>query len=141
NCESVLPYWSIPLPGDRTQLTGDRHVFAQLREHFRPRATGLATAYYVLNRRDILYDPRQSRITPKLASGRADAMLDKGSLDQRLFSSFTPNEIACQFDAARALHRSGKLQQAEQTYLQVLRASPQHAEALNLFGILLSQLG
>lgn len=137
NCEPVLRSWSIPLPGDRTLLTGDRHVFAHLRDDFRSRATGLATAYYVLNHKDVQHAPRLARIAAKQALERVRSPV----LETQPISSSNLKDISKQFAEARTLHQSGKLEQAEPIYRQVLRANPQHVDTLNLLGVLLSQLG
>jgi hypothetical protein len=45
-CESVLRWWSIPLPDDPEGMSADRHVFAALRASYRGQGTGLPTCYY-----------------------------------------------------------------------------------------------
>lgn len=61
-CESVIQYWNIPLPGDATQLTSDRNVFANLRARFVGEATGRPSVYYVLGPADPLHPQRLRRM-------------------------------------------------------------------------------
>ncbi|AMV25172.1 hypothetical protein VT84_12305 [Gemmata sp. SH-PL17] len=57
-CEPVLRLWSVPLPGDKLRLTGDRHVFADLRTRGPGGATGRATVFYTLSPEDVMYPQR-----------------------------------------------------------------------------------
>jgi predicted O-methyltransferase YrrM len=57
-CEPALRLWSVPLPGDATQLTGDRHVFSDLRLRGPAGGTGRATVYYTLTPGDIMHRRR-----------------------------------------------------------------------------------
>jgi hypothetical protein len=57
-CESVLRWWSIPLPGDPVGMSADRHVFAWLRQHGRHAPTGQATAFYVIHPSDGMHPHR-----------------------------------------------------------------------------------
>jgi len=61
-CESVIQYWNIPLPGDATQLTSDRNVFANLRARFVGATTGKPSVYYVLGPADPLHPQRLKRM-------------------------------------------------------------------------------
>lgn len=45
------------------------------------------------------------------------------------------------FEESRALHRAGRLAEAEAGYRQLLAAAPAHAKARHLFGTLLHQMG
>ncbi|HEV3136536.1 MAG TPA: tetratricopeptide repeat protein, partial [Pirellulales bacterium] len=49
--------------------------------------------------------------------------------------------IAEVFQAGRDFHNSGKLQEAEQHYRQVLQADPRHADAMHALGVLACQVG
>ncbi|MFQ5732906.1 MAG: tetratricopeptide repeat protein [Planctomycetaceae bacterium] len=49
--------------------------------------------------------------------------------------------LAEKLDAAVARHKSGDFAPAERTYREVLRFDPQHADALNLLGVVLHQTG
>src|SRR6202171_483204 len=42
---------------------------------------------------------------------------------------------------ALALHRQGRLREAEKNYTRVLKAAPDHFDALNLLGTIKAQLG
>jgi hypothetical protein len=57
-CEPVLRWWSIPLPGDKKAMSGDRHVFHLLNTRYRGRGTGRATVYYVVDPTDVMHGPR-----------------------------------------------------------------------------------
>lgn len=73
-CESVLRWWSVPLAGDPSQLTGDRNVFNVLSKQYRCRGTNQPTSYYVMDPRDGLHPQRMKTIE----SLRADAAGGKG---------------------------------------------------------------
>jgi len=45
------------------------------------------------------------------------------------------------YEQALALHHKGQLAQAQQTYLEVLRLVPEHADALHLLGVIAAQSG
>jgi protein O-GlcNAc transferase len=45
------------------------------------------------------------------------------------------------FSAALAHHQAGRLGEAEQLYLQILKIDPQHADALHFLGVLAHQIG
>lgn len=64
-CESVLRWWSIPLPGDQKAMSADRHVFAVLRKNYSYQATGKATSYYVIDPTDAMHSLRQQWISRK----------------------------------------------------------------------------
>jgi len=51
-CEPVLRWWDVPLPGDQSQLSSDRHVFDWLRRKGAPGETGQPTVYYVMQAGD-----------------------------------------------------------------------------------------
>lgn len=46
-CEDVLRWWSIPLQGDQSNLTADRHIFHWLNQSGLPGETNQATVFYV----------------------------------------------------------------------------------------------
>jgi tetratricopeptide (TPR) repeat protein/2-polyprenyl-3-methyl-5-hydroxy-6-metoxy-1,4-benzoquinol methylase len=54
---------------------------------------------------------------------------------------FRPAEIADLFANAVALHQTGRLQEAEQHYRQILARDPGHADSLHLLGVLAHQVG
>lgn len=45
-CESVLAWWSVPLHGDQSRLTADRHVFHWLNKSGHPGETNEPTVFY-----------------------------------------------------------------------------------------------
>ena len=49
--------------------------------------------------------------------------------------------IEAYFQSGLRLHRAGRLQEAEQTYRQVLAAAPGHADSLHMLGVLATQCG
>src|SRR5262249_28706436 len=51
-CDPAVRCWASPLPGDRTGLTADRHVFEMLRRRRAVGFTNAATAYYVMSDAD-----------------------------------------------------------------------------------------
>ena len=53
----------------------------------------------------------------------------------------TPFDLNQSFNEALALHRQGKLREAEKIYTRVLKAAPDHFDALNLLGTVKVQLG
>lgn len=69
-CESALQWWSIPLPTDTRQMTGDRNVFHALKSNYKWAETGLATCYYLLTPSDYMHEPRvkwiRSRVGPEV---------------------------------------------------------------------------
>ena len=50
-------------------------------------------------------------------------------------------EVEGKLQQAISLHKAGQLQQAEQICQQILRNSPQHADALHLLGVIAYQVG
>lgn len=52
-----------------------------------------------------------------------------------------PDRLARTLDQAVRLHQSGRLQQAERLYREILAAQPDHADALHLLGVLTHQSG
>jgi len=54
-CEPTLRLWSVPLPGDQTKLTGDRHVFSDLLLRGPAGTTGRATVFYLINPQDVMH--------------------------------------------------------------------------------------
>jgi len=54
---------------------------------------------------------------------------------------FHAAEIADRFANAVRLHQSGRLQDAERSYRQVLARDPRHADSLHLLGVLAHQVG
>jgi len=61
-CEAVLRWWSIPLRDSGLAMDADRNVFRILRQYFRGRGTGRATAYYVLDRDEASHPQRLANI-------------------------------------------------------------------------------
>jgi tetratricopeptide (TPR) repeat protein len=55
--------------------------------------------------------------------------------------SSTPFDLNNSFNEALTLHRQGKLRDAEKIYTRVLKAAPDHFDALNLLGTVKVQLG
>ncbi len=55
--------------------------------------------------------------------------------------SAPPFNLSQSFNEALALHRQGKLRDAEKIYTRVLKAAPDHFDALNLLGTVKVQLG
>jgi len=65
-CALVLPWWTIPLPRDPTDLTSDRNVFHMLMTGHSVAWTRRPTVYYVLNAKDPLHPHRMKVIRRKL---------------------------------------------------------------------------
>lgn len=61
-CESAIPFWNIPVPGDRTQMTADRMVFRHLKENFVGVGTGRPSVYYLMGLADGLHPARLQRM-------------------------------------------------------------------------------
>ena len=70
-CESVLPWWAIPLEGDAKGMSADRNVFRLLKAHFHGIATNRATCFYRLDPRDGLHPMRMARIQQAKAAHTA----------------------------------------------------------------------
>src|SRR5262249_9231445 len=49
--------------------------------------------------------------------------------------------LASTLSQALALHQAGRLAEAEQNYLQILKAQPNHFDCLHLLGVIFSQRG
>src|SRR3954447_3830570 len=49
--------------------------------------------------------------------------------------------IEAYFQSGLRLHRTGRLQEAEHVYRQVLAASPAHADSLHMLGVIATQCG
>lgn len=65
-CEAVLRLWSVPLSGDPSQLTADRHVFHALKKNFRWGDTGRPTVHYAPNTMDPIHPRRWAEIQARL---------------------------------------------------------------------------
>src|SRR5215831_12090913 len=50
-------------------------------------------------------------------------------------------ELASTFSQALALHQAGRLAEAEQNYLQILKVQPNQFDCLHLLGVIFSQRG
>ena len=50
-------------------------------------------------------------------------------------------DVDAELDKALSFHQAGNLQQAEEGYRKILKASPQNEDALHLLGVLVFQLG
>jgi len=59
----------------------------------------------------------------------------------RARDDFRAAEVADLFGSGLRLHQSGRLQEAEQQYRQVLARDPRHADTLHLLGVLAHQVG
>ena len=57
-CAPVIPWWTVPLPGDRNGMSADRLVFEYLRTHRKSAGTGEASAFYVLDPADGMHSKR-----------------------------------------------------------------------------------
>lgn len=57
-CAPVIPWWTVPLPGDQNGMSADRLVFDYLRRHRESAGTGEASAFYVLDPNDGLHPMR-----------------------------------------------------------------------------------
>jgi hypothetical protein len=57
-CAPVIPWWTVPLPGDESAMSADRLVFDYLRRHRNSAGTGEASAFYVLDPNDGLHPMR-----------------------------------------------------------------------------------
>jgi tetratricopeptide (TPR) repeat protein len=57
------------------------------------------------------------------------------------FSLTRSLELATAFGRAEALHRAGRLAEAEKIYGQILKVQPNHADSLHLLGVIYSQQG
>jgi Flp pilus assembly protein TadD len=52
-----------------------------------------------------------------------------------------PFDLGQSMNEAVTLHRQGRLRDAEKIYMRVLKAAPDHFDALNLLGTIKAQLG
>lgn len=59
-------------------------------------------------------------------------------MNEQVLTAATSNR---EFSDAMSAFQAGKLGDAERLFKAVLRAQPQHVEALNLLGVILGQLG
>jgi hypothetical protein len=57
-CAPVIPWWTVPLPGDQNGMSADRLVFDYLRRHRKSAGTNEASAFYVLDPNDGLHGKR-----------------------------------------------------------------------------------
>src|SRR4051812_4359000 len=58
-----------------------------------------------------------------------------------LIMSKRKHAIEAYFQSGLRLHGSGRLQEAEKIYREVLAAAPAHADSLHMLGVLASQCG
>ncbi|MES2013552.1 MAG: glycosyltransferase [Pseudomonadota bacterium] len=75
-CEPVLRLWSNPLPGDKSLLLSDRHVYDWLQRKSKPGETDLATVYYVMQTKDGNHPYRVQRMGLSYISAGAIAKKD-----------------------------------------------------------------
>jgi len=57
-CESVLRWWTTPLPDDQRGMSADRHVFRALTSRYQGASTGQASCYYVVDPNDRVHPLR-----------------------------------------------------------------------------------
>lgn len=57
-CAPVIPWWTVPLPGDQNGMSADRLVFDYLRRNRQSAGTGEASAFYTLDPNDGLHAKR-----------------------------------------------------------------------------------
>jgi hypothetical protein len=57
-CAPVIPWWTVPLPGDANGMSADRLVFDYLRRHRKSAGTGEASAFYTLDPADGMHPMR-----------------------------------------------------------------------------------
>jgi hypothetical protein len=63
-CASVIPFWTVPLPGDPKAMSADRNVFAMLSKHFRGATIDRPTVFYQLDPDDGLHPIRLQLMGP-----------------------------------------------------------------------------
>lgn len=68
-------------------------------------------------------------------------MSRKTSKSRQPTSGMTPADTAIRFDYALQEHQRGKVEKARRLYRKILKASPQHADALHMLGLLEHQSG
>jgi predicted TPR repeat methyltransferase len=68
-------------------------------------------------------------------------MSRKSAKGRQSTSSMTPSEMAARLDFALQEHQRGKVEKARKLYQKILKASPQHADALHMLGLLEHQSG
>jgi hypothetical protein len=61
-CAGVIPFWTVPLPGDQKAMSADRNVFNMLKSHFRPAAVDTPTVFYQLDPHDGMHPLRLQMI-------------------------------------------------------------------------------
>ena len=66
---------------------------------------------------------------------------DQSPVSQRPVPKTGPFDLGQAMNEALALHRQGRLRDAEKIYTRVLKAAPDHFDALNLLGTIKAQLG
>src|SRR5262249_5100247 len=67
-----------------------------------------------------------------------------GPQQQKSLQNVLPTKspaLASRFSQALALHQAGRLAEAEQSYLQILKAQPDQFDCLHLLGVIFSQRG
>jgi hypothetical protein len=57
-CAPVIPWWTVPLPGDQNGMSADRLVFDYLRRNRKSAGTAEASAFYTLDPNDGLHPMR-----------------------------------------------------------------------------------
>jgi len=65
----------------------------------------------------------------------------RGGRLHKIASRMTPHTIQQTFDLALRHHQAGRMAEAERIFRQVLAERPNHADALNLLGVLAAQAG
>lgn len=61
-CEPVLRWWGIPLPGDMSAMSADRHVYGWLQKKSAPGETHLTSVYYAMQPEDGIHPSRLNRM-------------------------------------------------------------------------------
>ena len=51
------------------------------------------------------------------------------------------SSLNAKLEAAIAHHQAGRLQEAERLYKEIIRANPEHADAIHLLGVIAHQAG
>ena len=68
-------------------------------------------------------------------------MSRKSGKGKQSTSGMTPADMTARFDLALKEHQKGKLEKARRLYGKILKAAPQHADALHMLGLLEHQAG
>jgi hypothetical protein len=63
-CGAVIPFWTVPLPGDPKAMSADRHVFDMLHKHFRYTIIDRPTVYYQVDPLDGVHPIRLQLMGP-----------------------------------------------------------------------------